>query len=166
MTDSIDVRWEVQPGGKLWLRYHVECDLDVIELPEPQEELLRADGLWQTTCFELFLRDLGADEYLEFNFSPSRHWAAYRFDHYREGMREWPLETPEIWLDMSDTHVALETTLSLPGVINARTYAAFSAVIHESGGIKSYWALKHPPGQPDFHHKDCFALQLAPPEAL
>ncbi len=163
MTDSIDVRLEMQTDGKLWLRYQVACDLGAIELPDPQENIVRADGLWQTTCFELFLRDFSAEEYLEFNFSPSRKWAAYRFDRYREGMRQWPMETPDIWLEMSDTHIALETGLFLPDLITDRTYAALSAVIHESGDIKSYWALRHPPGQPDFHHRDCFALQLSPP---
>jgi len=37
-----------------------------------------------------------------------------------------------------------------------------SAVIEERNGRKSYWALRHPAGQPDFHHPDCFALELAP----
>ncbi len=41
---------------------------------------------------------------------------------------------------------------------------ALSAVIEETDGTKSYWALRHPPGPPDFHHPDCFALTLeAPP---
>jgi hypothetical protein len=40
---------------------------------------------------------------------------------------------------------------------------AISAVIEELDGTKSYWALAHPPGQPDFHHPACFAGQLAPP---
>ena len=40
-----------------------------------------------------------------------------------------------------------------------------SAVIEETDGTKSYWALAHPPGKPDFHHKDCFALTLPAPEA-
>jgi len=35
-----------------------------------------------------------------------------------------------------------------------------SAVIEEIDGTKSYWALAHPPGKPDFHHPDCFALTL------
>jgi hypothetical protein len=165
MTDSIDVHWDVQQTGKLWLRFHVECDLGFIELPDPFEEPFRADDLWQTTCFEMFLREADASEYLEFNFSPSRNWAAYRFDDYRTGMREWPMTAPEIYLDMSDTHLALEVTIDLPGLITAHTRAGLSSVIHESGDIKSYWALKLPPGDPDFHHKDCFALKLAPPEA-
>jgi hypothetical protein len=37
---------------------------------------------------------------------------------------------------------------------------ALSAVIEETNGRISYWALAHPFGQPDFHHSDCFALDL------
>jgi len=37
-----------------------------------------------------------------------------------------------------------------------------SAVIEEESGALSYWALAHPPGRADFHHSDCFALELAP----
>ncbi len=40
--------------------------------------------------------------------------------------------------------------------------AGISAVIEETDGTKSYWALAHPPGKPDFHHADCFALELEP----
>ena len=39
-----------------------------------------------------------------------------------------------------------------------------SAVIEEQDGRLSYWALAHPPGKPDFHHRDCFALRLPPVE--
>jgi hypothetical protein len=35
-----------------------------------------------------------------------------------------------------------------------------SAVIEETNGTKSYWALAHPPGKADFHHSDCFAAVL------
>ncbi len=39
-----------------------------------------------------------------------------------------------------------------------------SAVIEETDGTKSYWALAHPAeGPPDFHHPDCFALTLPAP---
>ena len=40
--------------------------------------------------------------------------------------------------------------------------ASVSAVIEEADGTKSYWALAHPPGEPDFHHPDCFVLELPP----
>jgi hypothetical protein len=35
-----------------------------------------------------------------------------------------------------------------------------SAVIEDTRGSLSYWALAHPPGKPDFHHADGFALEL------
>ena len=40
-----------------------------------------------------------------------------------------------------------------------------SAVLEETDGTKSYWALAHPPGAPDFHHPDCFALDIPAPDA-
>jgi hypothetical protein len=38
-----------------------------------------------------------------------------------------------------------------------------SAVIEDIDGRLSYWALKHPPGKPDFHHPDSFALDVTLP---
>ena len=38
-----------------------------------------------------------------------------------------------------------------------------SAVVEDADGGLSYWALRHPPGKPDFHHTDAFALQLVQP---
>lgn len=71
---------------------------------EPPEALLlppavvpaRADGLWQRTCFELFLKRPGEPGYCEFNFSPSGEWAAYRFDEYRAGMAQLEVKPPRI----------------------------------------------------------------------
>ena len=52
-----------------------------------------------------------------------------------------------------------------PDILRAGARIALSAVIEEVDGTKSYWALRHPPGAPDFHHPDCFALELPAPEA-
>jgi hypothetical protein len=38
---------------------------------------------------------------------------------------------------------------------------AASSVIEDSQGHITYWALVHPSGKPDFHHRDGFALVLA-----
>jgi hypothetical protein len=35
-----------------------------------------------------------------------------------------------------------------------------TAVIEEADGTRSFWALAHPPGEPDFHHPDCILLEL------
>ena len=43
--------------------------------------------------------------------------------------------------------------------------AGLSAVLEADDGTRAFWALAHPPGQPDFHHADAFALSLPPPKA-
>ena len=120
----------------------------------------RHDDLWRTTCFEAFLRPPGATAYLEFNFSPSFAWAAYRFDSYRAEMR--PLEQtiePDFDIDGAGYFLAVEFEAPL---IEAGWQLGLSAVLEDKRGHKSYWALRHPPGPPDFHHPDCFVLELPP----
>ena len=43
--------------------------------------------------------------------------------------------------------------------------AGLSMVIEEKDSTKSYWAIAHPSGKPDFHDPACFALQLPAREA-
>ncbi len=160
VTD-ISLTYEWQAHGSLWMRYHADVlrhDLDLPATTEPKH----TDGLWKTTCFELFLQEASANKYCEFNFSPSSCWAAYQFSDYREGMRKLQLQkSPQISLDVSDSHVAMEVMLGLPDMWGeAALNASFSAVVSENSGPKSFWALSHPPGKPDFHHKDCFTHQL------
>ena len=156
-VESITVCTE-RTGQELWLRYHVECELNGLVLPSPVEAA-RCDGLWQSTCFEAFIGDAS---YAEFNFAPSTQWAAYRFDAYRENMTVLDLAAdPEIELDASDSHLALEVSIPFDGLGHR---LALSAVIEETDGTKSYWALVHPPGKPDFHAPACFAATLPPPQ--
>jgi hypothetical protein len=55
----------------------------------------------------------------------------------------------------------MTVTVDLPESLRmVDVMAGFSAVIADKGGRIAYWALAHPPGNADFHHKDCFALQL------
>lgn len=142
----------------------------------------RRDELWRTTCFEAFLRVEGEPDYYEFNFAPSKDWNAYRFNGYREGMRPARVAVSNIWWEhgypfvpghyptcaeneeYGRTHgfqtaqVDLGQAMDLP--LDRPWHLGLSAVIEERNGNKSYWALKHPPGAPDFHHADCFALEL------
>jgi hypothetical protein len=41
-----------------------------------------------------------------------------------------------------------------------RLRIALAAVIEDENGRLSYWGLRHPPGKPDFHHPDGFALEV------
>ncbi|MFD1844155.1 DOMON-like domain-containing protein [Sphingomonas qilianensis] len=120
----------------------------------------RADDLWKTTCFELFIAPLGEPGYVEFNFSPSTRWAAYAFDAYRGGMRRWPLAaSPQI----EPIENGIRVTVDVSHLPPPPWQIGLSAVIEERDGTKSYWALGHAPGAPDFHNRDCFIATLAAP---
>lgn len=101
-------------------------------------------------------------KYLEFNFSPSGQWAAYAFDAYRTGQVELDLEEPPHVVFVNEGDHAILTAI-VPWRGREAFKIALSAVIEERDGTKSYWALAHPPGKPDFHHPTCFAATLPPP---
>jgi hypothetical protein len=147
--------------GRLWVRYHIAAPLEELVLAaEAAPE--RTDGLWKTTCFEAFLMHDGGPEYIELNFASSNQWAAYQFASYRAGMRDLDLATPpEIGLDIGDDYFALEAIVELPNISDwLDVTMALSAVVEEMNGTKSYWALAHPDGVPDFHHKNGFTLEV------
>jgi len=162
-VSSVAVQLAMGRPRELWLEYSVRSAAALL-LPKEQEAK-RADGLWKATCFELFLKPSESEGYVEFNFSPSFQWAAYGFSGYRSGMVEMPAHDPEISLSIGSDylHLAIE---ALPDLPPAALKLGLSAVIEEIDGTKSYWALAHAPGPPDFHHPDCFALQLPAPEAV
>lgn len=122
-------------------------------------EPARTDGLWQTTCFEAFVRAPGADAYREWNFAPSGEWAAYDFTRPREGMAEARVaQPPYIRMEDNLTWWTLGATIAVEA--RRQWQLGLSAVLEERGGAKSYWALAHGEGPPDFHNPDCFVARL------
>jgi hypothetical protein len=146
----------------LHLRYALTGDIARLAIP-PVVAPSRTDELWRRTCFEAFLRPDPGEAYFELNFAPSTQWAAYCFSGYREGMAPARIATPQIAVSVTDSTFELAVQLNLaalalpPGACRL----ALSAVIEQTGGAKSYWALAHPPGRPDFHHRSSFACELA-----
>jgi hypothetical protein len=128
----------------------------------------RADGLWRHTCFEVFARAQKSQAYFEFNFSPSGEWAAYTFQRYREGgLIDDDTLDPKIAVRRAANSLELDAVIRmdrLPGMTPSATlHLGFTAVIEDRDGRLSYWALRHPPGKPDFHHAGSFALKLSLP---
>ena len=153
-------------ADKLVLSYIVTGKMNDIRMP-PVVESARGDGLWQHTCFEAFLRASSGVEYYEFNFAPSTQWAAYQFTGYRSGMRvAAEISAPLIEVRSSPDRYVLQASLELKCLLSLPRKALWdlglSALIEDKNGHKSYWALAHPPGKPDFHHADCFAHEFSP----
>ena len=156
----VDVRRE---GAALGLTYRLFGNLARVHLPPPISPI-RGQRLWERTCFEAFIKPRGGEAYIEFNFDPARRWAIYGFDAYRKERAAPQLPVPRIGAPIRETAFVISPTVYLDAV--EPFDLALSAVIEETDGTKSYWALAHLPGKPDFHHPDCFQLTLgAPPPA-
>jgi len=151
-------------GGVVELSYRLWGMIGDLLVP-PRATPAHGDELWRHTCFEVFIRGLGRAEYYEMNFSPSMEWAAYRFNGYRNGMIVVPeIAPPRMDIAANADNLQLRALLELGRLKDLPSDAAWqigiSAVVEETSGRISYWALQHPPGKADFHHRDCFALTL------
>ncbi|MNC86336.1 hypothetical protein D3C83_19880 [compost metagenome] len=136
--------------------YRIEGEIARLRIPPPRPPQ-RAEGLWQHTCCELFACGPDAPAYREFNFAPSGEWAAYEFRGYREGAR--PLDSA-VEIRVKQAAGRLELAASIPFSADRARLGLCAVVEEQESGALSYWALRHAPGKPDFHHPVAFALEL------
>ncbi len=161
---AVSVRLAVRPDH-IWLAYEVDHAGTLLLTDFPDG---RQDNLWKHTCFELFAKTSSERKYVEYNMAPFFAWAAYEFPAYRAGMKEAAVVEPHLVDGRLEDRahqadhcyeycavIAREGPLRDPGAMLNLT-----AVIEERDGTKSYWALAHPDGPPDFHDPDCFVLAL------
>lgn len=149
-------------AGGLQLNYRVTGDIAALSVPSPRKPGF-VDGLWQHTCFELFVAC--GERYDEYNFSPSGEWAAYGFSRYRERDHERVVctESPSVRLVSGEAQLDLEVALSPVALLAdcpEGVRIGFSAVLESSTGELSYWALRHTGDKPDFHQSAGFDLSL------
>jgi len=158
---SIDVDVSVVQN-QLRLHYRFAGDRSRLLLP-PRSSSARADLLWRTTCCEAFLGHAAASDYLEFNFAPSTHWAAYRFSGYRRDMLSATLPAPNVLTTDAPQPFSLQAVVHFgaPLTLTAYDRLGLACVLEETGGRLSYWALWHPTGKPDFHDPSALQLDLA-----
>ncbi len=161
---SISAEVQLEAPATLVCRYELHGEVSRLRVPAARTGR-RADGLWQHTCFEVFAAAEAARGYYEFNFSPSLEWAAYRFSEYREGMQPASLtRAPGLRARRTPDQLELTAHLHLEGLSELTCAPALrlglTAVIEDDGGRLSYWALRHVPGNADFHDPDAFALEL------
>lgn len=148
-------------GGLVSLSYVVTGRIPELEIP-PRASPTRRDELWRHTCLELFVRAPDAPGYVEVNLSPSSEWAVYAFTGYRQRAADPAVPAPFIDAEGGRTRFELTATLDLSGLLppDAPWRVGLAAVLEARRGGLSYWSLAHPPGRPDFHHADGFALAL------
>lgn len=136
-------------------------DLRILK-PEASEKatILRADELWKTTCFELFMSPVGQTEYYEINISPTGAWNAYYFEGYRSPQA--PTATNKVELqELQWTGESLKASLRFQseGLANLAWDCSLTAVIETTGHQKFYLAASHAGEKPDFHLRKSFILK-------
>ena len=166
---QVNLLWD---DPRLILSFELQGDLDRFEslrAIEGSAKGERKNELWLSTCFECFLKREDGEPYLELNFSPEGHWAAYSFETYRSGMRSPSLVNPPVVSAQSRKNFfRIEASVDLRGTdfSEGPLLASPSAILKDRSGESSYWALVHSQSKPDFHHPQQFTLKLSSKDTL
>lgn len=161
----IEVRAGWRPDRALKFRYTLTGDIKRLRIAASRAPH-RSEGLWRHTCFEAFIAAEGRPGYYEFNFAPSGEWAVYFFRGYRDrALLDQEGLDPTIVVRRDPDAFELSAIVQIDRLSRLRSATrlqlGLSAVIEENKKTLTYWALAHPPGQPDFHHAKGFALEMA-----
>lgn len=160
LSKNISVKTKINLKSPLLLtvEFQVKDPNHSIKWPSKQNLAVRADDLWKTTCLETFFSSgkTNEDAYVETNCSPNGNWNAYSFTRYREGMTP----SSEIHVELKEIQDESKTPLSV-FLLEIRSTEPLkiksistTMVIEYITGEKSYWALRHPSPNADFHNKE------------
>lgn len=158
LTGTVDRR-----ANNLHVRYVLEGPLKDLVLPEARRDPHRVQGLWNTTCFELFLAAEGFPAYWEFNLSPSGNWNVYRFESYRQGMtEEESFASLPFDVRRGGDSLTLSLNVDLRRIVRREQVldVAVSAVTQGRDSSLTFWALVHRGERPDFHRREGFVIRL------
>lgn len=148
------------------LQFQLKGPLSQLSLPSKRDTPVRKDGLYQHTCFEIFIRE--ERRYLEWNFSPSGDWQQYAFTSYRAKFEEPNPKSKSIpFRNLNWKIASLFLTLDLfipesefTWLGNTPKLMSCCAVLEKNDGTLSYWAPTHHGSKPDFHEPKSFILPL------
>lgn len=153
----------VRSNDTLACRFELIDPQKLIQVPEVKSQPIRSKGLWKSTCFEVFWKDVKQSSYWELNVSPSLDWNVYSFQSYRSDAEKEDLLFKSIDRSIekenqSEGRLILNLNINLDHSSSKFQELAISctAVLEHVSGIKSYWAFKHASPKPDFHHVESF----------
>jgi len=118
--------------------------------------------LWLDTCFELFLKFEGKEDYYEFNFAPDGCFNVFHLDYYRAPIIETTdFSVSGLAMELSDNllqfHALITPAIELPPI---KANFLSSMVIKNKNGDISFWASDHSENKPDFHDSSTYKNQL------
>jgi hypothetical protein len=149
--------------GLIEVRFQLDDPQNVVKKPSPEDSpsLERKNGLWQSTCFEVFISSPKAEDYYEINLSPWRGWNAYAFQSYRSPQPPKATEDLKI-LNLHWQNSELSASLELSSK-NESWECALTTVVETRQSEKIYFASHHAGENPDFHLRKSFRLHRGHP---
>ncbi len=155
-----------QNDESLFVSYRIQEGLELIDIGNGTPHKERVIGLWEKTCFELFIKNQFG-QYIEFNFSPTFEWNCFYFNKKGDALAEYlPMQMPVTDILLSKDHFLQFSVIKKEhfpkGFFDSKNelQAGITSVIKEKNGPISYWALSHNDSKPNFHHFDSFKYKF------
>lgn len=162
ITGSVDLS-----GGELSIHYTLQQATqdasNPVQWPSTKPIARRRDGIWQSTCMELFITTPVIQRYWEYNFCPSGDWNIYQLSDYRSNLQtETNCRQPSITQSKQSGAKELAVITHLPPALidQQELILAITAVVEHRNGSCSYWAMHHGGSEADFHRRDGFQLRI------
>ncbi len=145
-------------------QFTVTGNTALVKLPPPSKSPAKKDGLYNTTCFEIFIAN-SSGQYLEWNFSPALDWCLFSFESERKKSSDllgkesfsqfhFDVNPQSLNLKVQLDSARIRKVLNSPGKLKA----SMTAVIEFQSGKKDYYAFKHLKDKPDFHDLNGFLI--------
>lgn len=153
-------------GGMLKVAYELIGDIDQLLLPDPLLSPGRVIGLWESTCFEMFIKNGTDEQYLEFNVSSEYNWNVFHFPNKKARLKEYQgISNLGVSAVTSEKNFCLSYWIPLDKLpshfwMDGNMNIGLTAVVESKQGTITHWALKHADTKPNFHHEDSFIFHL------
>lgn len=155
-----------QNSESLFISYRMRQGIPLINLGNGTPKKERVIGLWEKTCFELFIKNQSG-QYIEFNFSPTFEWNCFYFGKKGDVLGQCPsMQMPVTDILLSEDHFlhfsVIKKEYFPEGFFDNKEEldVGITAVIKDKLGSISYWALSHADNRPNFHHFDSFKYRF------
>ncbi|MFT6070341.1 MAG: hypothetical protein ACJAT2_003226 [Bacteriovoracaceae bacterium] len=152
--------------GVLKVAFNLTGDLGSVLAPMPVDLPARVIGLWESTCFEMFIKNSEKEEYFEFNCSSANNWNIFYFPKKRAALKEFtPISNLASSTVLKDDQLSVSFWIDLKKLpigfwIDGQMKLGLTSVLESKSGGLSYWALEHLDTKPNFHKPESFSFLL------
>lgn len=138
--------------------------LETLKIKTKSKIPQKKEGIWHSTCFEVFLSSSETVAYTEWNLCPSGDWWVMDFSKYRERIEISGLDTrkPQYqqWSLENPNQLSGQFGINIPQNISSQSLKlGLTSILESKNGIKTYWALAHLQKNPDFHIYESFLTE-------